>query len=48
MPAISASRGALHAAEGLKGLIAGYPVGDFEAPLRGAEGRARVYRIGQG
>jgi len=39
---------ALHAAEGVKDLVASYPVVEFEAPLRGVEGNARVYRIAPG
>jgi class 3 adenylate cyclase len=39
---------ALHAAEGVKELLAGHPVAEFEAPLRGVEGDARVYRIAAG
>lgn len=39
---------ALHAAPGVKDLMAGYPVAEFDAPLRGVEGRARIYRVGQG
>jgi class 3 adenylate cyclase len=39
---------ALHAASGEKELVVGFPVLEFEAPPRGVEGNARVYRIGQG
>jgi class 3 adenylate cyclase len=39
---------ALHAAEGVKDLVAGYPVVEFEALLRGVEGHARVYRVAHG
>jgi len=32
----------------MKDLIAGHPVAEFEVPLRGVEGGARVYRVGRG
>jgi len=44
----SCIKGALHAAEGTKHLIAGHPVAEFEVPLCGVEGGARVDRIGRG
>jgi class 3 adenylate cyclase len=36
---------ALHAAPGVSDLLAGHSVAEFDAPLRGVEGNARVYRI---
>jgi class 3 adenylate cyclase len=36
---------ALHAAPGVSNLLAGHSVVEFDAPLRGVEGNAHVYRI---
>ncbi|MDA9464662.1 adenylate/guanylate cyclase domain-containing protein [Bradyrhizobium sp. CCBAU 53415] len=36
---------ALYTAAGVRGLLAGRDVEEFEAPLRGVEGNARVYRV---
>ncbi|WP_409190369.1 hypothetical protein [Bradyrhizobium sp. RDM4] len=36
---------ALYTAPAVRQLLAGHDVEEFEAPLRGVEGEARVYRI---
>jgi class 3 adenylate cyclase len=36
---------ALYTAAGVRDLLAGYEIAEFEAPLRGVEGNAQVYRI---
>jgi class 3 adenylate cyclase len=36
---------ALYAAPGVRQLLAGHDIEDFDAPLRGVEGNARVYRV---
>jgi class 3 adenylate cyclase len=36
---------ALYTAPGVRELLAGYDVEEFDAPLRGVEGNARVYRV---
>ncbi|OSI79084.1 MULTISPECIES: hypothetical protein [Bradyrhizobium] len=38
-------RKALYTAPAVRQLLAGHHVEEFEAPLRGVEGEARVYRI---
>jgi class 3 adenylate cyclase len=36
---------ALYTASGVRQLLAGHDVEEFDAPLRGVEGNARVYRV---